>query len=73
MNQDYLIVTIVFGALAGLLLIHHRIKHHNDKRLARAEKWFQIEDVWNNHWSHEKFVFLFFMISLGFGIAYAFK
>jgi len=73
MNQDFLIVAIVFGILAVLLLIHHRIKHNADKRLSREEKWFQIDDVYNSHWAHEKFVFVFSLIAIGFGIAYGFS
>lgn len=73
MNQDFLIVTIIFVILTIALLIHHRIKHHNDIHLSREEKWFQIEDVWNGILAHEKFVFICALLSIGFGVAYAFS
>jgi hypothetical protein len=64
-TQDYLIVSIVFGVLALLLLIHHRIKHNKDIHINR---WFQIEDIYNKNMAHEKFIVVFGLIAIVFGV-----
>ena len=65
-KEDFLITAIVFTSLAFLLLIHHRLKHHLDKH----PKWFKIDDVFNENYSHEKFVIIFGALAIGFWIAY---
>ena len=72
MNKNFLIVTIVFGSMSLLLLIHHFWKH-SWKPHYISNKWerlFQFENIYNFRFTHEKFVLLFALISIGFGIAY---
>ena len=44
-----------------LLIIHHRIKHRNNKKLNKFQKWFQKEDIDN----HETFILFFLGIFIG--------
>jgi len=73
MNTNFLIVSIVFGSLAFLLILHHFIKHSYKPNLIKnkLERIFQIEDIYNFRFTHEKFILIFAGISIGFGVASA--
>lgn len=47
-----------------IIILHHFIKHRNDKHLNLFQKVFQIKDI-NNH---ESFVLLFFGMGVGMRI-----